>query len=639
MGTVNNSFPLFFKAPSVSEMKGHMKNFDAHTLQEIEARVRELAVSDGVQIEGWDKEWAKHHLYDDTARLVNALIGEKKGELFSYLQSQRTADLIASHCPLLFETLFSPKMDPELLVRGRCIVSLELVRSQWNAKFPKLRLCLGDEFDARSRAWKAKEISFLVNPGRMTGQTFFQFSSHFLPVVEELIREGDEKSAEIALDLLLRRENFHPMPLDFSEHSRLKEMEKIFPSTFLHTASESLWKAVSVIPSSSDRQAKFKPLSKHDGVREAYAYQCDRIFGFGMTAPTKFISASIVCPFLFEINEQFILAYTEVGNGQDQAAGKHRQRAFDLLNHPALPAAARNAIFGEMYRLYGRNQNVELLGEKLFYNYGGFSTTDAEKSIAIQVYLDSDPFQEHMRNFRQEGSLQLWKNDCPRVYDVIVKNQNGGALLKSAPKLLAHLYALLGITKGSKDCSSGNTLAVVDNRTNSVVNFWDFDDERSMSASRNFWDLRGMLANSALPQCAKPFDRSTLLLFTDQNLLKKLKAQQTSQHISRDDYQEQNHQLNRIIELFRRELEKDQITLTPRELFFNLFGGREDFMRIKQNFNNNKTFGQEGIRISPIELFEFHLPEQGRGAWYTSDENEKSLVGRNMRALYSPELP
>jgi hypothetical protein len=637
MGTINGSFPLFFNAPSTNEMKEHMKKFDARTLQEIEAKVRQSAVSEGVQIQGWDKEWAKYHLYDSTARLVKALVEKKKEELFSYLKSKTTADLIASHCPLLFESLFSPKMDPELVLRGRCINSLELVRSQWNAKFPRLRLCVGDEFDARSRAWKAKEISFLVYPGRMPGQTFFQFSSHFLPVVEQLIEEGDEKSAEIALDLLLRRESFHPMPQDFSEHLRLKEMEKIFPSTFLHTASESLWKAVSVIPSSTDRQAKFKPLSKHDGIREAYAYQCDRIFGFGMTAPTKYISASIICPFLFEINEQFKQADIEARNGHDQAADIHRKRGFDLLNHPTFPAVARNAIFGVMYRLYGRNQDVEVLGEKLFYNYGGFSTTDAEKSIAIEVYLDSEDFLGHMRDFRQEGSLQLWKNDSPRVYDVIVKNQNGGALLKSAPKILAHLYALLGMIKGSKDCSSGNTLVVVDESTNRVVNFWDFDDERSMSASKNFWDLR--IWQLGLPQCARPFDRSTLLLFTDQNLVEKLKALQTSQHISREAYQEQNNRLNRIIELFRLELGKDQITLTPRELFFYLFGGREDFMRIKQDFNNNKTFGQEGIRISPIELFEFHLPEQGRGAWYTSNENEKLLVGRNMRALYSPELP
>ena len=638
MSSVNNSFPLFSNAPSVDEMKAHMKNFDARSLEEIEAKVVQSAESEGVQIEGSDKEWGKCHLYDDTSRLVKVLVEKKKVELFIDLQSQRTADLIASHSRFaLFETLFSPKMDPELVLRGRCINSLELVRNRWNAKFPKLRLCAGNEFDGRSRAWKAKEISFLVNPGRMSAQSFIQFFSHFLPVVELLIEEGDEKSAEIALELLLRRESFHPMPQDFFDHSRLKAMEKILPFTSLQTASESLWRPVNVIPSSSDRQAKFKPLSKYDGIREAYAYQCDRIFGFGMTAPTKFLSVSNICPFLFEIKNQFIQADTEIRGGQDEAASKHRQRAFELLNHPSFPAVARNAIFGEMYRLYGRNQDVEVLGEKLFYSCDGFSTTDAEKSIAIQVYLDSLGFKEHMRDFRQEGSLQLWKNDCSRAYDVIVKNQNGGALLKSAPKLLAHLYALLGIIKGSKDCSSGNTLAVVDKGTNSVVNFWDFDDERSMSASRNFWDLR--MWQIGLPQNTKPFDRSTLLLFTDQNLVKKLKAQQTSQHISREAYQEQNNRLDRIIELFWRELEKDQITLTPQELFFYLFGGREDFTRIKEDFNNDKTFVQEGIRISPIELFEFHLPELGRGAWYTSDENEKSLVGRNMRDLYFPELP
>lgn len=643
MAVINFGFPLFFHVPSIDFLKGHMNNFDLNTLQDIESKVRRSGLQEGVQIADWDKDWGKHHLYDSGARLVNALIEKKKEVLFEYLKSSRTTNLIASHCYLFFDNLFSQKIDPELLTRGGIVNLLEQLKNQWNTKYPRLRLCVDDEFDARSRAWKAKEISFLVYPIPMNPQMFAEFSNSFLSICEQLIQEGNEKAAEIVLDCLLRRESFHPNAEDLNCHSRLRSMnkmvlEKVFLSNGLHTASESLWKNVTVIPSQEDRQAKFKPLAECEGAREAYAYQCDRVLGFGMTAPTQFISTSGLGTFLSKIKSAFVLAHSEMGNWHTELAAKHRQRAFDLLNHPFFPADARNAIFGEMYRLYGKGQKIEILGEKLFYNYGGFSTTDREKATAIDHYLVSSVYNDHLRSSKLKGSLQLWKNDCSRVYEVIVKNPRGGELLKSAPKVLAHLYALLGIIKGSKDCSSGNTFAIVDSNTNSIVNFWDFDDERSMSASNQFWDLR--MWQLGLPQCAEPFNRSTLLLFTDQNLLlKKLTRQQTSSQIPTEAYREQNSRLKSIIQLFQQELEKSQITLTPRELFFTLFRGREDFNRIKKAFNDNKSCGQEGIRISPIELFEFHLPETGRGHWYTSDENEKTLIGRNMRALYSPDLP
>ncbi len=640
MTTINSNAPLYFKMPSVEELKGHMNHFDFAALREIESKLKSAALREGVQIEGWDQEWGKYHFYDDTARLIKVLIEKKRGDLFGYFQSERTADLIATHSPLTYENLFSQGVDPELLIRGRALLLLEQLKNTWNTKYPRLRLCADEEFDPRSRAWKAKEISFLVCPNPIDPNSFTQLS-HFASVVEQLVKEGDENTAKTLLDSLLGRTTFHPTSEDLSNHLRLKSLQEVallqIHSSALNTASESLWKSIKVIPSPEDRQAKFKPLSKEDAVREAYAFECDRILGFGMTAPTKFIAFPVLHPCLSEVKSEFEFADTAAKAGRPETAKYHRQRAIDLLNDVFIPAVSRHFIFGEMYRLYGNGNEVDLLGEKLFYNYDGYWTTDLEKAIVIQNYLDSTTFAEHARTNKFEGSLQLWKNNCPRVFELIVKNPDGGALLKSAPKIAAHLYVLLGIIKGSKDCSVGNTLATIDPATNTILNFLDFDDERSMSTTRNFWELR--MWQLGLPQCAQPFDRSTLLLFSDQGLLKKLKTQQSSTTISREAYQAQHDSLNRIIHLFQEELKKEVITLTPRELFFTLFGGQQEFYRIKKEFNDNKRFGQEGIRISPIELFEFHLPEMGRGGWYTSDENETTLVGRNMRILYFPDLP
>ncbi len=640
MTTINSNIPLYFKMPSVEELKIHMSHFDLHTLRLIESQLKRAALSEGVAIEDWDKEWGKYHFYDDTARLVKVMIEKKRADLSRYLESERTADLIFNQCPLSYENLFSQSLAPELILRGIAILRLEHLKKTWNSKYPRLRLCDDEEFDARSRAWKAREISFVVRPGSI-GPRSLTLLSHFSSVVEQLVKEGDENTAKTLLDSLLRRNPFHPTSEDLGNHSRLKSLKEItllqIQSSALNTASESLWKSIKVIPSPEDRQAKFKPLSRSDAVREAYAADCDRILGFGLTSPTKFVAFPVLHPYLSEVKSEFEFANSVAKTDQPEMAKYHSQRAFDLLNDVSIPTISRHFIFGEMYRLYGNGSEVDLLGEKLFYNYDGYSTTDLEKATAIQNYLNSEVFDEHARTYKFEGSLQLWKNNCPRVFELIVKTPEGGTLLKSAPKIAAHLYALLGIIKGSKDCSVGNTLAVVDPATNTIVNFWDFDDERSMSNTRNFWELR--MWQLGLPQCAQPFDRSTLLLFSDHALLKELKTQQRSKEISPEEYQAQFDRLNTIINIFQEESKKELITLTPRELFFTLFGGRDDFYRIKKEFNDNKSFGEEGIRISPIELFEFHLPEMGRGAWYTGNEDEMTLVGRNMRMLYFPDLP
>jgi len=361
-------------------------------------------------------------------------------------------------------------------------------------------------------------------------------------------------------------------------------------------------------------------------MREVYGFQCDRIFGFGMTLPTGLLSTKNIFQSICKVKELFISAHTKFKQGNLVQAQLLRQHALSLFHEPHIPQEIRNTIFGEMYFLCGNNQKISDLGQKLFCNSDRDVTTDLEKSIAIENYFISDAFKRHVSAFILQGTIQPWINDCARAYELIVKDPNGGEKLKTAPKALAHLYALLGIIKGSKDCSSGNTFVEYSSELGRVVNFWDFDDERSMPTTTHFRDFR--LWQLGLPQCEQPFDKALLLMFSNPTLIKQLQKQQTSLQISKEAYDEQVKRLKQIISIFQEELRQNQITLTPRDLFFRLFEGRREYETINNHFNDNK----EGTCIWPIELFEFHLP--GLNAWYTGGEVEKTLVGRNLQVLY-----
>ncbi|MGC1877973.1 MAG: hypothetical protein WA678_01190 [Rhabdochlamydiaceae bacterium] len=638
-----SEFPLSFRMPTHQELSSHLSTLSTEERKKLEGDVKEIALKEGVVIEDWDQEWGQHHLFDDTARLVQALMEKKKNELFGFAYPPQAVNLVACHCPLMWGNLFSKESDQELLKRVSALNNFQRYKAELDAKYPNLDLGSSKDIETRNSAWKGMEMFFLLFPTRLTNVENDLFNL-FMSIAHELLTgKYDEVTAGIILDRLLLRVSFHPTQTDLTNHLRLKELNVMTQDQIrkrsLQKAGESLWKAISIIPSQENKLGKFKPLDKSSAMKEVYASQCDRVLGFGMTSPTQMFHCSNL--FLFQamqdIKELFDGADTEFKQGNFEEAGHLRQRAFDLLNAHDIPIEARSWVFGKMYALYGEERIVDLLGEKLFYNYGGYSTSDGEKAMAIQYYLTSDVIKNHADTSDFQGSLQMWFNGAGRAYDLIVKDPTGGEKLKSAPKTLAHLYALLGMIKGSMDCSSGNTLVEYYPGLGRVVNFWDFDDERSMPSHQNFQDLR--LWQLGLPQCAQPFDRATLFLFSDPSLLKKLSKQQISPHISKEAYHAQNQRMRQIIALFQQELlRKNGITLTPRDLFFTLFGGKEEFYNTKRKFNEDKTYGEEGIQISPIELFEFSISNMGKGECYTGNEDEKTLVGKNMRALYFPEL-
>lgn len=578
-----------------------------------------LAKADGVIIQGWDLEWGKNHLFNRPSRLVRALnqleaktISNRLQEIYAELQKDfgsRIAYQLVQNCPLLLsfkkgssKEFSTEQLLAELKKRAGCIWYLQQSWSQLTRKNP---LLLQNGHAARSSAWKGQERFFLAIPVFLD-QKHIQRFEFFTSIVDELLSGSyDETTVGIILDRLLMRESFHPQLSDLTDQLRLIKINGMVQEQIncrsLDRAVESFNRDVFVVPSSLDKQGKFKPIPNPNARNEAYGSRCDRVFGFGMTAPTRLLG-----PRHF--------------SQRVQAVQKGSLSAIEMLNDPEVPNKVKGSIFHEMYLLLGEGREIDRLGELIFCDKEGFHSSEQEKLLAIQNYLNSEAFRDHVSAFGLQGSLQLWLHHCSRAFDLIVKDPDGGRKLKTAPKTLTHLYVLLNMIKGSMDCSSGNTFVEFDAHLNRIVNFWDIDDERSMPTTHNFPDLR--MWQMGLPQCTEPFDRAVLLLFSDPALLKKLDHHQFSL-IPQEADKTQRERLTRIVTFFKKELLKEKISLTPRDLFFNLFGGREDFESVKRN-------GE-----SDIELFEFHLPVMGRGLWYTSDENEKITVGKNMKALYS----
>jgi hypothetical protein len=636
--------PRFHEIYTQEDLQTYVSSLSVEEVNSLEQGVYSAAISQGVVIADWDRHWGHHHLWDDTARLVHVIFEKKRGEFVQVISPNyptTVAHAIADQCPLFLENMLKtqPHLDEDFLLRAKLISTLQSLNNRLCDKYPAL--FSSSNSDEIKSALKGLEIHYLTLPKSLSSKDVKQFDYLTSVIAEILSGNYDEKTAQIILERLLRKEAFHPTSTDLCKCLQLKSIHKMtvdqIHNRSLQTSGDSLWKSIYVLPSPENRKGKFKPLNIHAAMKEVYAAQCDRLCGSEMTAPTGLFSTKNLSESVNEVKKLFDASAIQSRQKKPEEAEALQKRAFALFNRSHIPQEVRNYIFGAMYAVAGDNQMIDNLGEKLFYNADGYSTSDEERSIAIRNYLNSEAFAQHAHAFHVQGSVQTWFNHCERAYDLIVKEQSGGNKLKTAPKTLVHFYALLGIIKGSMDCSSGNTLVEYNPSLDSVVNFWDFDDERSMPLTNHFWELR--MWQMGLPQSAEPFDRAVLLMFLDPCLKEKLKKQQSSLQIPKTAYQAQLDRLDKLTQIFQEELTKPSITLTPRELFFKMFGGQEEFNEVKSRYNRDKTFSEDGIRISPIEIFEFHLGNMGKGSWYTGDPQETALIGQNMRALYFPNLP
>jgi hypothetical protein len=545
--------------------------------------------------------------------------------------SLRVAELLIRQCPLVDRPNLSAPILRDLAQRAKCLDHLEKLQEGLHRKYPALNN------EARASAFRAQEIFFVTLPVCL-GEKEMQRFACLTSVLRELVEGNyDSLTAGMILDRLLARESRHGAASDLHDHLRLLALKRLVKGQIVRGqlvhAEEASYKDIYVIPSVADKQGKFKPLPPGSCAKEVHAYRCDRALGIGMSAPTLRFKFHFV-PSLVTIQELFRAAVLLDSQKNRSEAQRQRQRAIAQLNAPDFPEEVRNAIFGEMYALCGEGRQEEDLGKMLMLDS---HHADRCKALAIDNYMHSPAFPAHVARYQFEGSVQIWQKQCSAsAFDYLVQDPNGGQKLGSAPKVLVHFYALLGMLKGSMDCSSNNTLVEFSEEASRIASFWDMDDERSMPSNHNSMQIR--LWQMGLPQCAQPFDRAFLLLFSDLDIVTKLQRIQTSPQIAFSGYGMQLERVHTILTLFQAELVREEITLTPRDLYFTLFpGSREEFGRIGEVF--------------PIEAFEFHLNEMGRShigkvggreACYSKVdrvisrgefEAERRRIDANMRAL------
>jgi hypothetical protein len=154
----------------------------------------------------------------------------------------------------------------------------------------------------------------------------------------------------------------------------------------------------------------------------------------------------------------------------------------------------------------------------------------------------------------------------------------------------------------------------------------EFDDEKTMPPD-NWWK-RFRIWQLGPPQAGVPFDLTTLVVFSRFKLLKDIQAYNRGDRrelLSSQVYQAQERRVAAMIELFQKEIGKSVRTLTPRDLFFEVIGGRENFQYWTQ------TQG-----LNPWEVFEYRTGMQQEGGYFCDKSHLKAVeaLHRTFDVLY-----
>lgn len=200
------------------------------------------------------------------------------------------------------------------------------------------------------------------------------------------------------------------------------------------------------------------------------------------------------------------------------------------------------------------------------------------------------------------GTIQLWiQGNIQRAYDML-KDSREGEKIRNIPKTLVHLHVLSGILKGSRDLTSANAICILSKDSASITSIREFDDERGLptSENQNYSDFR--LWQLGLPEADMPFDRSFMSLFLDETLQDHLKQALKAMHMEAQGISAAKR-LSMTQKAFKSSLQSDHpVTLTPRNLFFDLFGGQLPF----------KQYSEEGV--VPLDIFQHKFPADFKGA-------------------------
>ncbi|WP_059359939.1 hypothetical protein [Parachlamydia acanthamoebae] len=206
------------------------------------------------------------------------------------------------------------------------------------------------------------------------------------------------------------------------------------------------------------------------------------------------------------------------------------------------------------------------------------------------------------------GTIQKFIQNSKTGFDFY--NPKGAKLLLDVQKNHVHMLTLSGFIKGiaaghfnnyllklSEDNQKIEKIYEIDleemlNPFNKlkgnevVLGYENIDEERKSTVYKSIITCRMWVLG--LPQNAQPFERATLLTLTHPNFISVFQEYHENARnyscISEDSWCAQLERLEVMQNLARLELEKEEISLTPRDVYFALFGG-EDLWKLAEQEN------------------------------------------------------
>jgi hypothetical protein len=618
---------------------------------ELYGQLRAIAIEqDKLVIQDWDQGWGQSYLCQDQPnspwahRLVRGLDilekNQRSGEfikLSNLCQSTFGAELtrrLFKHCPVISavregrKLCFTSQMQDDILLRGRFMWLLEYYQMELISKYETLQVIFKDPSHILYQMWKEKELRILLCPVAI--ENVGVEVEDLLECLHSLAQDDmDFASAELLLEVILKRGSFHPRQDHIGGELELRCLKdkgrkqaacmQLLPSKY------SCYKSIySVTGEGTEITGKYKPNPPSIVAREVRGYGYDSILGMGMTPPTGFARLSIQSA-LESLRDAFDLAAKKHRRAQTLVESKEAwlaKLAFDEASELHERAMKQFSYFNEEIKkgLYGC-MSVRLFGNEHFDSgrQGWFAAdpnyiSDTCRCLAIEDFLQSHYFETIKANSAlgsadHLGSIQSWINKpSQRVFEFMTSESHAGQKFKEIPKVVVQLYCILGLIKGSTDGYSRN--ALVELRTDKKIKkILEFDDEKTMPPD-NWWK-RFRIWQNGLPQADLPFNRTTMVIFSRLKLLDDIQAYNRCDRrelLSGKVYEAQEKRVTKMIELFRKEI------LTPRDLFFEVIGGRNNFQYWTQN---------QGL--NPWEVFEYRTGMQQENGYFCDKSRHKEV--------------
>jgi len=208
------------------------------------------------------------------------------------------------------------------------------------------------------------------------------------------------------------------------------------------------------------------------------------------------------------------------------------------------------------------------------------------------------------KNEEVNGVIQEFVSDSKSGWDFY--NPSGADLLKAIPKSHVQVLTLSGLFKGISAGHLANYILQLDGNKEKVTTLFEIDLEEMLLPYNKLSDVDDLVVSDqlstkkeeaikslilcrmwilGLPQNGMPFDRAALMAMSHPSMLSLLQSyhKQASKYSRMDEgsWQAQYERVRMMQEICLSELEKATITLTPRDLYFKIFGG-EHLWKIAQ---------------------------------------------------------